>query len=79
LQAGAQFDDEALARALQFRADVIAGLKNPTFDDKRLYLEMLQVSVTVKDGRAVVRCALPIDPVEVDLEGAKLTFVHSML
>ncbi|CAG0936306.1 hypothetical protein TFLX_05174 [Thermoflexales bacterium] len=79
LQAGTQFDDEALAQALRFRADMIAGLKSPTFDDKRLYLEMLQVSVRVKDGRAIVQCALPIDPVELDLEGSKLTFVHSML
>ena len=39
LQSGSRLNDEALARALQFRADVIEGLKNPTFDDKRLYLE----------------------------------------
>jgi hypothetical protein len=79
LQTGALFDDEALSRALQFRTNVIEGLKNPTFDDKRLYLEALQVNVTVNNGRAIVRCALPTDPVEVDLQGAKLTFIHSML
>ncbi len=79
LQTGALFDDEALSRALQFRADVIEGLKNPTFDDKRLYLEALQVNVTVNNGRAIVRCALPTDTVEFDLEGAKLTFIQSML
>jgi hypothetical protein len=37
--------------ALQFRADVIEGLKHPTFEDKWQYLELLQVQVTVKGGR----------------------------
>lgn len=64
---------------LRFRADRIDDLRNPTFDNKRLYLEMLQVSVRVKDGQAIIRCALPIDPVELDLEGPKLTSVRSML
>ena len=79
LQAGAKFDDEALARALQFRADVLEGLKSPTFDDKRLYLELLQVNVKVKDGRVVIRCALPINPLEVDLSSGKLTYILTMV
>jgi hypothetical protein len=49
------------------RADVIEGLKNPTFDDKRLHLELRQVTVTIKGGQAVIQCALPIEPCEVDL------------
>jgi len=52
---------------MQFRADIIEGLKHPTFEDKRQYLELLQVQVKVKDGRAVIRCALPIDAIEADL------------
>ena len=79
LQSGAQFNDEALARALQFRADVIEGLTYPTFDEKRLYLELLQVTVTVKDGQAIIRCALPIEPCKVDLSGAGLTSILSRL
>jgi hypothetical protein len=62
-----RFDDEALKRALQFRADILEGLKDPTFEEKRLYLELLKVNVLVKDGRATIRCALPTDPVEFDL------------
>jgi hypothetical protein len=73
LQSGSRLDDEALAQALQFRTDVIVGLKNPTFDDKRLYLELLQVNVTVKDGKAIIRCALPIEPLEINLSGDRLT------
>jgi len=54
-------------RAVHFRADVIEGLKHPTFEDKRRYLELLQLRVMVKDGRAVIRCALSIDAIEVNL------------
>ncbi len=79
LQAGVKFDDEALAQALQFRADVLEGLKSPTFDDKRLYLELLQVNVKVKDGRVVIRCALPTNPLEVDLSSGKLTYILTMV
>jgi site-specific DNA recombinase len=67
LQRAPRFDDEALKRALQFRADILEGLKDPTFEEKRLYLELLKVNVLVKDGRATIRCALPTDPVEFDL------------
>jgi site-specific DNA recombinase len=79
LKAASRLNDEALTRALQFRTDVIKGLKNPTFDDKRLYLELLQVQVIVKDGQAVISCALPIQPLEVNLSEDRLTSVlHSI-
>jgi site-specific DNA recombinase len=74
LETGPHFDNEALARALQFRADVIEGLKHPTFDDKRLYFELLQVAVTVKDNQAVIRCALPIEKSEINLSEANIDF-----
>ena len=67
LQAASQFTAEALARAMQFRADIIEGLKHPTFEDKRRYLELLQVQVTIKDGKAVICRALPVEPIEADL------------
>ncbi len=41
-------DDEVQA-ALRFREDVIAGMQNPTFEDKRRILEVLRVRVIVKD------------------------------
>ena len=41
---------------LQFRETVSLGLCNPTPDDKRRSLEILQVSVTVTNGIVVVTC-----------------------
>jgi hypothetical protein len=51
---------------LPFRPDIVADLKEPTFEDKRNYLEMLWIAVTAKDRKATIRCALPIDPVDFD-------------
>ncbi len=79
LEAGSRLNDESLARALQFRADIIDGLHEPTFDDKRLYLELLQVNVKVKEGKAIIRCSLPIEPLEVDLSAERLTVILSMV
>jgi hypothetical protein len=79
LEAGLRLNDESLARALQFRADIIDGSHEPAFDDKRLYLELRQVNVKVKDGAAIIRCSLPIDPLEVDLSAARLTAILSMV
>ena len=36
-----------------------AGAQHPTFEDKRLVVEMLRVSVTVKDHKATVSCLCP--------------------
>lgn len=74
-----RLDDEALARALQFRADMIRGLVEPTFDDKRLYLELLQVKVKVKSGKVVIGCGLPTEPLETDLSRDRLTVVLAMV
>jgi site-specific DNA recombinase len=43
---------------LQFRENVALGLDNPTFDDKRRWLEILQTKVTVTNGIAVITCRL---------------------
>jgi hypothetical protein len=67
LEAASRFTDEALSRAMQFRADIVGGLKHPTFEDKRQYLELLQVEVKVSNGKAVIRCAFPADVIEVNL------------
>jgi hypothetical protein len=67
LEAASRFTDEALSRAMQFRADIVGGLKHPTFEDKRQYLELLQVQVKVAGGKAVIRCAFPADAIEVNL------------
>ncbi len=36
---------------LNFRRDVIEGLQDPTFEDKRRVLELLQTRITVQGGR----------------------------
>ncbi len=43
---------------LEFREAVAVGLENPTFEDKRRWLEILQAKVTVTNGIAVVTCRL---------------------
>jgi flagellar motor protein MotB len=55
LETGSRLNDETLAHAMQFRADVIGGQVGPTFDGKRLCLELLQVTVAIRNGRATIR------------------------
>jgi len=52
--------DEEIADMLCFREDVKRGLKNPTFEDKRYYLEQLQIKVVIKGEEATFTCRLPI-------------------
>jgi hypothetical protein len=79
VRTASRLDDEVLARALQFRSDMIKGLVEPTFDDKRLYLELLQVKVKVKSGKVVIGCGLPTEPLETDLSRDRLTAVLAMV
>ena len=50
--------DEAIATFMRFARDVNEGIKNPTFEDKRRYLEMLDVDVTVTPGHYHLQCAI---------------------
>ncbi len=52
--------DEGIAIALQYRDDVTTGMRNATFEDKRRTMELLRVSVIVKDGQARVCCRVPL-------------------
>jgi hypothetical protein len=53
--------DENIAMALKFREDVMAGLQNPTFEDKRRVFELLRVVVTVTaDKKATIKCLVPV-------------------
>jgi hypothetical protein len=79
LEAGSRLTDESLARAVQFRADILDGLNEPTFEDTRLDVELLQVNVKEKEGKAIIRCPLPIEPLEVDLSAKRLTAILSMV
>jgi len=49
---------------LEFRKAVAVGLGNPTFEDKRRWLEILQTKVKVTSGIAVVTCRLGGNPLE---------------
>jgi len=70
LQEALQFEmtDRMIENLMQFREIVAAGLTNPTFEDKRRWLEILQVGVTVTNRQAVITCRLPHDPLIIDLE-----------
>jgi site-specific DNA recombinase len=47
---------------LEFREAVAVGLENPTNEDRRRWLEILQATVTVTNGIAVVTCRLSNEP-----------------
>lgn len=49
---------------LQFRETVAAGLQNPTFEDRRRWLEVLQATATVTNGIAVISCRLSGEPLQ---------------
>jgi hypothetical protein len=54
-------------RRLQFRETVELGLENPTFEDRRRWLEILQTSIKVTNGIAVITCRLSSKPLEYNL------------
>jgi site-specific DNA recombinase len=59
--------NDTISNLLEFRQIVAAGLQNPTFEDKRHWLEILRVEVIVYRMMATITCRLPIDPVTIDL------------
>jgi len=59
-----QLTDDNINDLLKFRNTVAVGLKNPTFDDKRRWMEILQASVTVRNRIAVVTCRLGGKPLQ---------------
>lgn len=63
------FSNESVAAAEQFREDVIAGLLNPSFEDKRRTLELLQVKIEVDAvaKKAWVTCLVPAEKRTIDL------------
>ena len=62
-----ELTDQNIQNMLEFRKIVAEGLQNPTFDDKRVWLEILRIQVTVNNQVANITCRLPGNPVEVDL------------
>jgi hypothetical protein len=60
--------DERIARMVQYARDVREEMENPTFDDKRRYLQMLGAQAQVEHGRVWVSCVLNPAPREVGIE-----------
>jgi hypothetical protein len=59
-----ELTDRDIDNLLHFRESVAINLENPTAEDRRWWLEMLQATVTVKNRMAVVACRLPTQPLE---------------
>jgi hypothetical protein len=59
-----ELTDSGIDDLLQFRETVAAGLQNPTYEDKRRWLVILQTTVPVKNGIAVVTCRVSTEPLE---------------
>lgn len=54
---------------MQFRETVALGLENPAPKERRQWLELLQVAVTVTNQKAVVTCRISSQPVAFNLNG----------
>jgi site-specific DNA recombinase len=60
IEAGALSDEQIAAMLATFSEDVIVGLQNATFEDKRRALEDLQVQVFIEGEQARVTCRVPV-------------------
>jgi hypothetical protein len=57
----------AIQNLLRYREAVALGLEDPTFEDRRRWLEILQTRVTVTNGKAVITCRLGGKPLQHNL------------
>lgn len=69
IEAGALTDDQ-IDQAMNYRRDVIEGLKHATPEDKRAMFELLQVEILVKGYAVTVHCRVPMgaEPREINLD-----------
>jgi len=65
-----ELTDDNISNLLVFRETVAAGLVNPTFEDKRRWLEILQVEVRVENHQAVIACRLSMEPFAFNLDSS---------
>jgi hypothetical protein len=63
--------DKEVKDMLQYREDVMSGFKNPTFEDKRFYLEQLRIQVVMEGEEATCTCRLPIGARVFKLHGTR--------
>ena len=74
-----ELDQETLSNdeiqaALNYREHVMAGMQNPTFEDKRRALEMFRVEVKISGGVATVTGRLKIEKRQFDLQQEAIAF-----
>lgn len=62
-----EMTEETIDNLLQFREAVALGLENPTFEDRRHWLDILQSTVTVTNGVAIITCRLGGNPLSYNL------------
>jgi len=62
-----ELTEKTIKNLLRYREAVALGLENPTFADRRRWLEILQTRVTVTNGKAVISCRLGGEPLEYNL------------
>ena len=65
--ASIKYTEERIRAAMEFRENVELGMENPTYEDKRRNLEILNTTVEVKNHVAVARCLIPAKPGEFDI------------
>ncbi len=59
--------DENITNLVQFGQRVKLGLENPTFEQKRRWLEWLRTEITISHAKGVITCRLPVEPYSFDL------------
>jgi hypothetical protein len=52
--------DQDIKQALSFQQAVKAGLQDPTWDDKRFYLEQLRFQAVIEEGQARFSCYIAV-------------------
>ena len=62
-----ELTENVIRNLLRYREAVAIGLENPTFEDRRRWLEILQTTATVTNGIAVITCRLGGEPLEYNL------------
>jgi hypothetical protein len=59
-----ELTENTINNLLKYRKAVALGLENPTFEDRRRWLEILQTRVIVTNEIAVITCRLEVNPLE---------------
>jgi site-specific DNA recombinase len=60
-----------LDAAMRFRMDVLKGIDEATFADKRKMLQTLRVKVSVNQKTATIKCCVPVSDCEIDVSSSR--------